>query len=160
MSEFDEDRTLYPTKQCFTDAMEWMEWVAKDSMEKQEGFPDMQLVHAICTGNYNGMEYAHAWVEDNCLKVVVSSGMLKGEKVYYYVDREKWYELHQVKEKTIYDFRQIALRNLATGHFGPWEEKYQKLCGRTDSFLGEKQMQIKLLGPLPTTQQTEGKKIT
>lgn len=158
--EFDENKTLYPTKHCFTDAMDWMEYVVKDSMEEKEGLPDMQLVHAICQGNYDGVEYSHAWVEDNCLNVVISSGMLKGERVYYYVDKKDWYELHQVKEKSVYDFTQIVLRNLSTGHYGPWEEKYQKLCGRTDVFLGEKRMQIKLLGPLPTTKQQQGEKQT
>ncbi len=116
------DNTIYPTGTCFDDALDFI---------MRERPKEYLLVHGICTAD-DGDDYAHAWVEAVDQKTAIGFGLAEvdGKKVEigYEVDIEEFYERMRVSEKTKYGFWDMVRENHAKGTYGPWEEKYLKLC--------------------------------
>ena len=118
--------TILPTHRCFDDALDYIE------LRLREGaHPDsLILVHGICLapeGPHKDKPFAHAWVEHEGR--VVQSGLLDGERIFYSVPSEDFAEMLRPQEFTRYTLRQALAQNLASGHYGPWEERYIALCG-------------------------------
>jgi hypothetical protein len=142
--------SLYPTHSCFTDAMELMDYTA---MNEPEVLPAWRIVHAICEMP-DGTRYAHAWVEDNNLHVAVFAGILNGEKVYMLAQIFDYEHHLKVIESTKYTVKEAAFNNINSGHFGPWEKKYQALSNRegnqrTHMVQDGRPLACHRLGPLP-----------
>ena len=115
---------LNPTHECFTDTLEHLEHLIKES--KQHAFSDKYKVcHGIIAPD--GIEFSHAWLEEDS-KNVWFSAILEGEKVYASCDLDEYYLESKVKEVTKYTPRQVCQENLKSGHYGPWEKKYWNMC--------------------------------
>lgn len=115
--------TIYPTNTCFTDALEYLEeeLKVKPLVVKATHF----LVHGILT-HEDGYQYSHAWVEVG--EEVTFSGIWGGRKVYCTALREEYYREMGFVCCTRYSFQQVLHMNLKHENYGPWEEKYLKLC--------------------------------
>lgn len=154
----DPKTTIFPTFDCFTDAMEFSDYIARDH---PEAINTVILVHAICLSSEDGREYAHAWVEDIELKKVIFCGIYMKQKVYLTASLEDFFEVYKVKETTRYTMSEALEQNLATGNFGPWEEKYSALCNNGEGHLilgGGYMKNVRMLGTLPSTTKSNIKK--
>lgn len=144
------NNTIYPTHSCFDDAMEFMEFVAKEY--KNEDLSFLKLVHGTVKGD-DGLPHAHAWVEDSGTEVAIYAGVLKCEKVYFYTPIEEFYSGWRVQETTKYTIKETVENNLRTIHFGPWEQKYKDLVADdkhgNHTFIVGGTMRIGTLGKLP-----------
>lgn len=142
------NNTIYPTHSCFDDALEFIEWVAKEY--KTEDLSFLTLVHGIAQGD-GGALHAHGWVEDSGMNVAIYAGILRSEKVYFYTPIDEYYKAHRVQETTRYTLREALEHNLRTIHFGPWEPKYVALTGGGEHYTVIKSGTIKIgtLGKLP-----------
>ena len=134
--------TILPTGQCFNDALEFAEALARGDplclLDLDDvGFPDLDLhtlllVHGIAhavnpTGNLRvGDPYAHAWLEQG--DKVLHAGLWEGRRVYVVFARAGYYQRHRIEDATAYTLREACRHNAASGHYGPWEERYLKLC--------------------------------
>jgi hypothetical protein len=143
--------TIYPTFDCFTDAMEFIAAMV--------GLPEIHdfitLVHGICVTEEQ-KEYAHAWIEDSNAKIVIFCGIWMGAKTYFAAPFEEYFKTYQVKESTRYTIAEAMKMNLKTVSYGPWEEKYDALCGSSEqTILGSGHMEnVSLIGnPTPTPKQ-------
>ena len=118
-------RNILPTHTCFTDAMELL----AEAIQSNEGSAEsneLLLVHAICLLP-SGEEFSHAWVE--CLgKYVWFVGILDGKREQFAADLNEYYIDARVKETTKYTPIQVWQFNRKHVTYGPWEEKYQRLC--------------------------------
>lgn len=153
--QLDPKTTLYPTFECFTDSMEFIDHIAKMCPEIVHR---LTLVHGICLSE-NGREFAHAWCEDKEYGVVIFSGIYMGETVYLAAPFENYFKVFKVKESTRYTVMEAVKNNLGTVHFGPWEEKYGALCGNRGEqiMLGGGYMEkVTLIGSIDkTTKETK-----
>lgn len=144
---YDPKTTIFPTFECFTDSMEFIEHIAMECPEIGEQFI---LVHAICTAEI-GRDFSHSWVEDTKNQVAIFCGIYMDQKTYFAAPLENFFRGYSVKESTRYTVAEAIQNNLRTVHFGPWEEKYQALCrnGEPNPVLGggymEKVIQIGVL---------------
>lgn len=138
--------TIYPTFECFTDAMEFIDAMAR----LPETHDYISLVHGICVTE-EGREYAHAWVEDSNARIAIFCGIWMGTKVYFSAPLEEFFKTYAVKESTRYTIAEAVMKNLETVHFGPWEEKYGALCGEGEqTILGGGYMEkVAMIGKLP-----------
>lgn len=147
MMERTPNNTIYPTHQCFNDAMEFIDYVAL--AYKGEDTSMIKLVHGLITGD-DGKSHAHAWVEDSSTETAIFAGIWKGEKIYFFSPVGQFYEKYRVTETTKYTIAEALAENLRTIHFGPWEPKYVALCGDGDAtFIGGSEMRIGTIGKLP-----------
>lgn len=145
----DPKTTIFPTFDCFTDAMEFVSYIVR---EQPDLINDIILVHAICLPSENDREYAHAWVEDNKTKMAIFCGIYMDEKVYLTAPLKDFLETYHVKESTRYTVHEALKQNLKTTHYGPWEDKYNALCNDTDEHLvlgGGHMSGVSMLGTIP-----------
>lgn len=119
-----ENSNLYPTNECFDDAVHFcFERMKKD---KSLIFSNkMKVVHGILIME-SGKPYSHAWVEMD--GVVYHTGILQGEKCVMGFDRKEYYREMRVQECTRYTILEAAAMEKKHGYPGPWIEKYRKLC--------------------------------
>lgn len=118
------NRFIYPTHKCFDDALDFLEELAR---QKNPALYRMRLVHGICLHPDDGHEYAHAWVEQDGT-CVIFSGILNGKFGYFAASIEEYYPDAKVQETTKYTPFEAWRENHRTNHYGPWIEKYQRLC--------------------------------
>lgn len=128
---YDPKTTIYPTFDCFTDAMDFLDHVAREDPEVAER---VVLVHAVCISDC-GREFAHAWIEDTKHSMAIFCGIYMDQKIYLAAPLANFYIGYTVKESTRYTVKEAIEENLRTFNFGPWEEKYITLCNK-----GEKGM--------------------
>jgi hypothetical protein len=141
------NNVVHPTFSCFDDAMEFIEYVAKE--HKQDDLSMIKLVHGLFTGNDN-KSHTHAWVEDSSMEVAIFAGMWKGDKIYFYSPIDQFYSSHKITETTKYTLREAAEKNLTHQTFGPWEPKYVALCGDGHyETVGSGEMKLGTVGRLP-----------
>jgi len=112
-----DENTIYPTYECFNDALEFLLLHSGRLM----------LVHGICLYPDDGHKYAHAWVEQDG-RFVIFAGIHLGKHKYFAALRAEYYTDAKVQEATKYTPREAAMENLRSGHYGPWLEKYKRLC--------------------------------
>jgi len=123
----DETTTIYPTHQCFDDSVEnLMHLIEEDGLRMTNG--TLLIVHGIISPD--GKDIAHAWLELDG-KVVVDSGILKGQKITYRADLESFYRESKARDVTKYMPVNAAGLEMKLG-FGPWEDRYKKLCRRDE----------------------------
>jgi hypothetical protein len=128
--------------------MEFIDHIARKAPELAD---IMFLVHAVCISG-GGQEFTHAWVEDTLNKMCIFCGVYMGKKNYFAAPMENFFKGYTVKESTRYTVAEAMAENLRTIHFGPWEKKYDDLCGTKGShtILGGGQMEKVIhLGALP-----------
>lgn len=108
---------IYPTGTCFDDALDYL-------VENSEKY----LVHGIC--RKDGEDYSHAWCESDDEAIGFGLVEFKGEMTtcVYYADKDEYYKRFDVQEKTTYDYDQALTLNHFYGHYGPWIQKYRRLC--------------------------------
>lgn len=115
--------TLYPTNTCFDDAMDHLqELVNENPARRYSG--EYVLVHGILDNGDH--QYAHAWLETD--QWAIDGRYFKDKHVMCEFDKKGYYLELNVVEKTVYTVQQTLAMNLKHGTFGPWEEKYRKLC--------------------------------
>lgn len=136
---------ILPTHHCFDDALELVALRVKESPALAYGHA-LTLVHGIAHGHVDGPRpgepYAHAWVEEGAR--CWDAGLVDGQRIYYAVSRDDFYQARGVTDTTRYTPRQAALENLRSGHFGPWQPAYLALVGRDRRVFGVIQATIKL----------------
>lgn len=117
------DKTIYPTHECFDDAVEIIADLVKENPGTMVTAEHM-IVHAIVAPY--GKDMAHAWVEskDGFVRFI---GILDGERVLVEYDRTMFYDQMKVKDQTRYTILEAYQAEQRTGQYGPWEEKYQAL---------------------------------
>lgn len=120
------NRNIYPTHTCFDDALDMLE-------EAVIAHPDcvftdeFKVVHAICLMKGSDERYAHAWLE-YLGKQVWFRGYLDGKLETFAADIKEYYEDARVQEFTKYTPREVNELNKKFVTYGPWEEKYLRLC--------------------------------
>jgi len=122
----DPKTTIFPTYDCFTDSMEFIDHIARNC---PEAIDQMILVHAICISSNEGREYAHSWVEDTKSEAAIFCGIFMDQKTYLAAPLVEFFKTYTVKESTRYTVMEAINENLRTVNYGPWEEKYIALCG-------------------------------
>jgi hypothetical protein len=88
-------------------------------------------------------------------------GFYMGGKNYFAAPMENFFKGYTVKKSTRYTVEEAMRENLRTGHFGPWEKKYDDLCGPkgANKILGGGQMEKVIhLGALPESQNNQKQK--
>jgi hypothetical protein len=114
---------LYPTGTCFDDALDFLsEFLKRNRMLATT----CELVHGIALAR-DGEPYSHAWVEQ-ARATVWTAGIVKGEKIYVGVDIDDYYDEMRVQEATRYSLLEAWAENSRTGTYGPWLDKYSRLC--------------------------------
>lgn len=144
-------KMILPTKSCFDDAMDLFCDVlisAEDwpSPEREKLLSELFLVHAVVKVLSN-RESSHAWLEDDGREVCLFVGLLDGKPTAFMSPREAYYEAHNVQEFTRYNYQEAHRMNLKFGTFGPWEERYQVLCGGSP--------EMAMIAPLPVKRISE-----
>lgn len=116
---------IHPTHTCFDDALDLIsDWIKADRTQ----FERLFLVHGICLNpQKNNEPFSHAWVEreEQCFFV----GIIEGTREYLAAPKQGYYRKFKVQEVTRYSVQEALAHNLASGHYGPWLEKYSLLCG-------------------------------
>lgn len=121
---------IYPTHTCFDDALEMLCEAIKANPGAGES-DELLLVHGICLTPF-GQEYAHAWVE-SLGKLAWFMGILDGKRQQFAAKIPEYYNEMNVVKTTKYTPRQAWKENNKHVTFGPWIEKYQKLCRQKES---------------------------
>lgn len=116
---------LEPTHTCFDDALDLIVDIVKENPRLGPS-DELQLVHAICKAP-TGELFAHAWVEYK--EMCIFAGILNGIKTYFQAAKDEYYLNFAVGEHTKYAVKDAILMNWKHGTYGPWEEKYERLCG-------------------------------
>lgn len=119
---------LQPTNTCFDDALDFLDHLLREAADLgREDFEDrFVLVHGICRCP-EGELYAHAWVEQDGA-LVWQAGLAFAFKVYVSQRAQEFYAERRVVEFTRYTVKEAIAINDETGHYGPWKEKYRRLC--------------------------------
>ena len=120
----DEETTIYPTHECFDDALTNLIHIMQRDGREIVLRGDLLIVHGIIAPD--GEDLAHAWLERDG-KVVIFSGILKGDKTMFECDLSEYYKESVVKETTKYTLLQAFAEETRTGHYGPWVERYRAL---------------------------------
>lgn len=119
----DQEIVLYPTGKCFDDALDYLEFLVKEDPSRAHT-TEYQLAHGILdSGEYL---YSHAWIETK--ESVIDGRILNDEKVMAEYDKTGFYIEMKVVERTLYTVKEACELNYISGHYGPWIEKYRKLC--------------------------------
>jgi hypothetical protein len=128
------DPTIYPTGECFTDALDFISEVLTENPEDRDALvEELVLVHGIILDSADGHPIAHAWVEDTRTGRCIFKGILDGEAQYFGASQEEYYADCQVQETTRYTLREVWEHNQRTGHYGPWKPEYLALCGQGET---------------------------
>lgn len=120
-----QEANIYPTHECFDDALENLIYIMKKEgtgIVKRGG---LLIVHGIISPD--GKDIAHAWLEREG-KIVYFSGIYSGKKVLVSCALDEYYKNSVVKETTKYTLFQAYAEEIRTGHYGPWVERYKALC--------------------------------
>lgn len=118
--------SIYPTNKCFDDSLDFLGIMAKEEPERlRAGY--YILVHGILTNSEEGYQYSHAWVETKDGEVI-HSGVLNNRLVYCHFSVAEYYKEMGLIECTRYSAREASDLNHKHVNYGPWEEKYLKLC--------------------------------
>ena len=127
-----EDHTIYPTKKCFDDSLELMTDMVQQTpnWERRDLIHNLHLVHAIVEPG--GRRSSHAWVEHDDNDMAYFVGIRNGKRVAMASPRGDYRRLHNVVEMVRYKLGAVYLMNRTFGTFGPWEERFQQLCGNGD----------------------------
>jgi len=123
--------TILPTHTCFDDALEFLNAILK--YEGVERLLGVRVVHGICLapeGVQIGQPFAHAWCEED--GSCIQAGLVEGEKVYFGVDRAEFYAMLRPQDTTTYTPEEAVAQNFASGHFGPWEDRYRAIIKHGD----------------------------
>lgn len=115
---------LQPTGTCFTDALEVLSDIVKNNPRK--AWQACYLVHGIVAPGDGSQTYSHAWVETP--KGVYHVALSGTERVAILFTPEDFSRIFKVVDCTRYTARDAYLENSKHGNFGPWEEKYVRLC--------------------------------
>jgi hypothetical protein len=126
------DVTLFPTNHCFDDALDYIEFRLKEN-PKLGRTDRLKLVHGICLmpeGPRAGTPYAHAWVQETTPESVQvwQGALLEGHRVFFSVSLEDFTANYRPQDVTVYTLQEACRANDASGHYGPWVERYQALC--------------------------------
>lgn len=113
---------IYGTGRCFNDAIEIITELVKLN-QKLAHTDQLILVHGLGI-NSAGEVFSHAWVEYEGL--AIWRGVLDGEISEFGTPIEEHLQKWQISQTTRYNVRQLVTENLRSGHFGPWEEIYDK----------------------------------
>lgn len=116
--------TLMPTHTCFDDALDLL---CEFWRERPDIRDDLRLVHAICRLP-GGDLFSHAWLEDIATEQVMFVSLLEADRGVFAADRNEWYADIHVQACTLYTLRDALWHNARSGHFGPWEYRYRRLC--------------------------------
>jgi hypothetical protein len=116
---------LLPTGQCFSDACEYIEMLAKTN----QSLIGYKVVHAICKAHSQPSLgwFAHGWVERGdtvIFAAVVGDGPVKGDRVWVTAEKTTFYKDLKVQHPRRYSLEEVADWNIKTGNLGPWEEPY------------------------------------
>jgi hypothetical protein len=120
-------KEILPTHTCFNDALELLAELSRDCPETREG---LLLVHAICTAP-DGNHYAHAYVSNSTNGTSRFGGIFKGERVCLEVDTAEYEANLRIIDCVRYTVPQAIMLNHQSGHYGPWIERYRRLCSRS-----------------------------
>lgn len=121
-----DELTIYPTNTCFDDALDFLGIMSKKEPDKvRAGY--FFLVHGILKNRDEGYLYSHAWIETKD-ETVIHSGLLDKQLVYAEVPKSEYYDEMGLVECTRYTAREASDLNHKHVNFGPWKEKYVKLC--------------------------------
>jgi hypothetical protein len=130
-----EGLTVHPTHTCFDDALDYIEALIRQDVHLvRRNSSKLFVVHGICLkpeGPTKGEPFAHAWVEDEYSEPearVWQGGILNGERIFYALDRVEFFQRMRVQECTRYTLREASDHNHRTNHYGPWLDKYKRLC--------------------------------
>lgn len=120
--------TILPTHHCFDDALDFINALLMGG--ETERLDGVRVVHGLCLapeGPKAGSPFAHAWIEEagKC----VQAGLLEGQKdkFYFGIDRAEFYAMLRVQVTTVYTVPEALVKNVSTGHFGPWESSYRAI---------------------------------
>ena len=116
---------IYPTYTCFDDALDLLAEAVKANPDAVDS-GELRLVHGICLSP-SGEKYSHAWVESFGMHVWFM-GILNGERATFACSRIEYYEDARVQETTKYTPREAWALNYEHENYGPWIERYKKLC--------------------------------
>lgn len=128
------NKTIHPTGTCFDDALGLMMAILKENETSPRRTQirlreRLYLVHGVTM--ILGKPSAHAWVEYDHTGQVLFVGILDGKRENLAAPREEYYRELKVTATTRYLYRDMFRLNRATGHHGPWEERYKRLCKDT-----------------------------
>lgn len=115
---------IHPTHTCFDDALDYLGEIAAKHPAALI-FENIRLVHAICLMP-DGTPYSHGWVESDAFAYFF--GICDGERIRIQVDAKEYRRELKVIESTEYTYEQAYQENYRHRNFGPWVEKYRKLC--------------------------------
>jgi hypothetical protein len=122
-----QERILYPTHDCFTDALEFLELAAARANRGQPvDMESFRLVHAVCTAP-DGRLYAHAWIEERG-ELVWQAALYQGERVFFTADKARHYKVMNIHELVVYTPHEVAEENDRTGTLGPWKQSVIDCC--------------------------------
>ena len=119
----EEPPVLLPTHTCFDDALDTLEEFVKDA---PQWVLKLRVVHAICHHPDDGHEFAHAWLEVD--GQAIFDAVQDGVKRHWMTPVEEYYADLTPTEITRYTAREALALNYLTNHYGPWEDKYKRLC--------------------------------
>lgn len=121
---------IMPTHTCFDDALDMVcRWIQAEPKKKWNSI--VLLCHGICRAA-DDEPFAHAWLEmpGNEGIEVWQSGLVRGKKFAFSVDRDEFYDEMKVSKMTQYTLKEAWMKNKKHGTYGPWDTRYLKLCGR------------------------------
>lgn len=121
--EPEDDEPIYPTGTCFDDAPDFFMFLVNED-HRNSGL--WIIVHGICLNPDDDSPFAHAWLES--FGRVMDGGIYKGDKIMVEYPIQEFYSRLRVHDVTKYFPDEWVAKNIATNNYGPWEEKYKKLC--------------------------------
>jgi hypothetical protein len=122
---------LYPTHQCFDDALDFIGTMLKNGDIKLDS--PYWVVHALCRVP-TGDVMAHGWVEHEA--DVISAYVVGGAHAYLEIPKDTFYEWYHPFDITRYTITEALRLNIKHGHYGPWETRYREACGSGRKILG------------------------
>lgn len=117
---------LLPTGKCFDDALDGLWAILKE--EGPKAADSYRLAHGILHNPINGEVYSHAWFETPT--TVFHSCVFRGSKGFAEIPKDHYYALLKITDVTLYTPKEAYEANHASGHYGPWIERYVELCKR------------------------------
>lgn len=131
----DETKTIYPTRKCFDDSLELMVDMIDQTpdYEKPEMMRNLFLVHAIVEPG--GQLSSHAWLEHDENECVYFVGLRNGKPVAFASPRGEYRRLHNVIDSVRYRIDEVYTKNRECKTYGPWEPRFQELCGNGDGMV-------------------------
>jgi hypothetical protein len=115
--------TIYPTHNCFDDAVDWLNMLALGGASREELMAYV-IVHGVIIAP-DGQRLAHAWLEHD--GQVLEGGIHHGERVWIEYPLADFRRLHAVEEETRYTIVDAERLDREFGP-GPWKPEYRALC--------------------------------